>query len=757
MIKDVADLFAAEGEGAKETIEGLKDRAKDALDVAVAEAPKGSARERYRYAREHIFPLLLRLEDAGERSAALNDVAEAMGLGKRDLRKVFSNLEEEAREEPEEERGEQDLAPEPGTERHERAVELLRSPDLLLEAARAMERLGHVGEDHNKQLAFVCAVSARAASPIQPSTHAQSSAGKNYLWDAVLSLLPEEGVVKRSGLSAKALFRTEVDLRGAVLYLQEVAGSEGAEFAIRVMQSDGRLVYEATEKTPDGDMRNVVHEKEGPVVIVQTTTMLHIHHENETRVLPIYIDESEEQTERIVRSALRRAKGEGDDNPEERERLLGIWHDAIRLLEPGKVIVPFADRIEMPTSAVRVRRDVGKILDLVRIVAWLRQHHRERDERGRIVAAEDDFGKALELVAGSLMRAWKALAPLEEVVLKAIKRLPEARQQNGFKRSDLRLGDTSGRRIQEALKSLTSTGYLDSDGRRGPQGSTYTLAREPEEAALGISLRPPDEDADDGEEAAGEADEWDEEEDEEEKRGSRGITRDNNRAIESPDLQGKDANARSRGGEGEEDFGEQGTRESEEAEGEADTDYLEKLTERGWFRSRDLVTRAEKPTVDSAAVDEDPVARWIRSQLYLYYSDPCGGQPWAGTAQELCEVGAEDEPLPAGWPSSPREMHEHLVRMAPALQTKDIFKDPHVEDYYDWHLKPGQQPDIRREGYLHVEHWRKEGTAVEEGVWVFLPLKPRWQVPEDEIEMFVWRKVEELEGLREDTGFNWGD
>jgi len=68
---------------------------------------------------------------------------------------------------------------------------------------------------------------------------------------------------------------------------------------------------------------------------------------------------------------------------------------------------------------------------------------------------------------------------------------------------------------------------------------------------------------------------------------------------------------------------------------------------------------------------------------------------------------------------------------------------------------------VRREGYLHVEHWRKEGGAEEEGIWVFLPLKPRWRVPEDDIELFVWSKVEELEGLREDddegTGWNWGD
>ena len=155
-----------------------------------------------------------------------------------------------------------------------------------------MKRLGHVGEFAAKKLALICGVSARADNPIQPSTHAQTSAGKNFLWDTTLSLFPPEMVVKRSGLSAKALFLTQANLKGAVLYIQEVAGSEDAGYTIRVMQSDGRLEYEATEKMPDGSMGNVVYKTEGPTVVVQTTTKNHLHPENETRVFPIYIDES---------------------------------------------------------------------------------------------------------------------------------------------------------------------------------------------------------------------------------------------------------------------------------------------------------------------------------------------------------------------------------------------------------------------------------------------------------------------------------
>lgn len=351
--------------------------------------------------------------------------------------------------------------------------------------------------------------------------------------------------------------------------------------------------------------------------------------------------------------------------------------------------------------------------------------------------------------------------------MKAIKKLPEARQQNGFKRSDLMLGGTSGRRVQEALKSLTSTGYLDSDGRRGPQGSSYTLAREPDKAALGVHLRPPDEngtaeedlDTDNGDKEQGEVGE------EEAKRGLRGIARDDDRAIKSPNLQVKGTNARSRGGDGKGDLGEEDEeegRDGEEDEGEPGIDPLEKLTERGWFRSRDVgLGGGGEPSVDHAALYQDPLVRWIRGWVCLYDPAP-GSLPWIGTTEELFEAEGEEGSRPEGWPSTPREVYERLVRMAPALQAKYRYGDVRLQDGPP--IKGGVDPEtLRREGYLRVEYWRKEGAAEEEGIWVLTALKPGWRVPEDENERRVWHKVANFEGLtpegltREDEGFDFGD
>ena len=722
--------FNSNGGGMNQPLYELgEERAEDALDLALSEAPESSQRERYWYVRERIFPLIQGLEDEGERGAALDDVASRLKLRKPALRTAFAEFEENRQQESaehDEEQAEEDLAPESGTERYERAMELLTAPDILERAARTMELLGHVGEWLAKMLAFICAISARAGYPIQPSTHAESSTGKNYLWDTVLLLLPPEKVIKRSAMSDKALFRTEADLRGAVLYLQEVAGSEGADFAIRVMQSAQYLEYEATEKMPDGSFSTVVYRKEGPVVVVQTTTAIRLFHENDTRVFPIYLDESSEQTERIVKSALRRAATSGISQ-EEREGILEMWHDAIWLLKPTEVIVPFAERIEVPSHRVRVRRDVNRLLDVIRVHAWLHQHGRDRDGEGRIIATEDDFHAAVELVADSLQRAWKSLTPAEEAVLRAIGSLAEAKRKNGFRRNDLEVEGHDKRRVQDALRALSETGYLESERKGGPGGYRSTLSRNPENKGLGISLRAPGEEGEDA-------------------------------PKESNADAGEESGVSTVAAEDEEEEDEPREKEAEdgltglELYDPREVNPLEVLTELGWFRSE--TTFATEESSEEDLLDEDPVVRRLRRRIRIYrgcspeyYSDDFDDTPLAVTAEDVLDWGPEDkmedEPRSASWPSTPEDMDAHLKRIIPLLQRgPHPFYDPGLDEWYC------SNPDVRfsgdpeklcKEAYLHAERWKNEESLEE--LWVLTALREGWSPPDKAIEAAVWLRV----------------
>ena len=65
----------------------------------------------------------------------------------------------------------------------------------------------------------------------------------------------------------------------------------------------------------------------------------------------------------------------------------------------------------MPPLAVRLRRDFGALLSLIRAHALLHQATRERDERSRIVATLDDYSVVRELVADLVAEAIEATVP----------------------------------------------------------------------------------------------------------------------------------------------------------------------------------------------------------------------------------------------------------------------------------------------------------------------------------------------------------
>ncbi len=79
------------------------------------------------------------------------------------------------------------------------------------------------------------------------------------------------------------------------------------------------------------------------------------------------------------------------------------WHALQAWLDTAehRVSIPFAALLaqNIPPVSVRLRRDFGAILNLIRTHAILQQQNRDRDDQGRIVATEKDYLVVRELVA----------------------------------------------------------------------------------------------------------------------------------------------------------------------------------------------------------------------------------------------------------------------------------------------------------------------------------------------------------------------
>jgi DNA-binding transcriptional ArsR family regulator len=174
------------------------------------------------------------------------------------------------------------------------------------------------------------------------------------------------------------------------------------------------------EKTSEGIKPRLI-EREGPTGLIVTTTAVKLHPENETRLLSLTVTDTQEQT-RAVMAAL--AEEAGEATPD-----LATWHAFQVWLESAehRVWIPYARKLAdlIPPVAVRLRRDFGALLNLIRAHALLHQATRQRDAEGRIVATiEEDYATVRELVADLVSEGIEVTVP-ETVrdTVEAVKRL----------------------------------------------------------------------------------------------------------------------------------------------------------------------------------------------------------------------------------------------------------------------------------------------------------------------------------------------
>jgi DNA primase/DNA-binding transcriptional ArsR family regulator len=397
----------------------------------------------------------------------------------------------------EEEKSRDEASPTPAMSEAERAEALafLKRPDLLDQVAEDIDALGYVGEDTNKRLLYLVAVSRKLDDPLSAVILSQSGAGKSGLTEVIERLCPPEDVVLLTRLTPQSLYYTEPGfLDRKLVIVEERYGSIEADYSIRVLQSRKKLIAAAPIKDPQtGNMRTKVFIVEARAAFIEATTASWVNHENATRCFELAMDESPEQTRRIhERQRLFRTE-RGLALRQEAEVISRRHWNAQRLLEPLPVVIPYADKLTFPSAWMRTRRDHARFLNLIEVSAFLHQHQRER-RAGAIVAALADYSVAHGL-AGEVLR--DTLTDLKKPLREAYARI-QSLSLNGN-------GSVSRREVREALgvpdstvrgwlSELVELEYLEAEASRGGAGKTtrYRLSGRGPRTDLVLGLLAPE-------------------------------------------------------------------------------------------------------------------------------------------------------------------------------------------------------------------------------------------------------------------------
>jgi DNA primase len=124
----------------------------------------------------------------------------------------------------------------------------------------------------------------------------------------------------------------------------------------------------------------VTHEYtvRGPVALFLTTTAIDVDEELLNRCLVLAVSEEREQTRAIHQRQRERETLDGLLAEQERQRVIRLHRAAQSLLRSVHVVNPYAPRLTFADARTRTRRDHQKYLMLIRTIALLHQHQRER-------------------------------------------------------------------------------------------------------------------------------------------------------------------------------------------------------------------------------------------------------------------------------------------------------------------------------------------------------------------------------------------
>ncbi len=277
------------------------------------------------------------------------------------------------------------------------AEKFLKSPDMFKEILDALLVMGIVGEETNKIVCYLTAVSRLLAKPLSTLIQSRSGAGKSTLQNAILRFVPESHQEKYTRVTDQALFyKEEGSLKHKILAIEEEAGVGGAAYSIRNIQSEGRIRVAATGKDPGtGKMKTETYTVEGPVSVMLTTTAADIEAETASRFIFLSIDESESMTAAIHDKQKQARTLEGLVNRTKSTHIERIHQIAQQMLKPVAVVNPFTPYLSYPTKSLISRRDHDKYLGLIEAIAFLHQYQRQT----RTVQAD---GKAVEYIEVTL-------------------------------------------------------------------------------------------------------------------------------------------------------------------------------------------------------------------------------------------------------------------------------------------------------------------------------------------------------------------
>jgi len=373
-------------------------------------------------------------------------------------------------------------------------ISKLKNIDDVLEKIVTLYNSKIKGEEHN--IKFLYCVCLSKDLPRDYRLHAiiqsQSSAGKSNLLNTILEAFTDS-VLDFTEFTNAFINRSQSNYDGYIFKLEQMEKTNEDKRLtlgnLKPLLSEGKLRIGLVDKDNKGKNTPKTLEVDGIPVFITTSTKYNIDQEALNRTFLMQVDESKEQTERIIDHVLDKYSNINYDSNWKKNKLELIeitktYSDIAKQLEG--IFIPFKEKIRdvIPSELLTIRRDLSKILNLTCVIAFLNftkrrlipcsdevrlaskkpyfYHNLKAEPLNRyyLIAEPDDFKEALkiggEAIEQTLNKMNQSSKSVYDIFVELYKEEPD-----GITNKDIADKiSLSQNRIGEVMKQLYEMGYV---------------------------------------------------------------------------------------------------------------------------------------------------------------------------------------------------------------------------------------------------------------------------------------------------------
>jgi hypothetical protein len=254
-------------------------------------------------------------------------------------------------------------------------LDFLTAPDLMERTNQLIGQSGILGEEINRLIMYVIFTSRKRSQPLHVVSLGASGTGKTHLQERVAELIPEEDKIEITTLSENAFYYFERRaLAHKLILIEDLDGAENSMYALRELQSKKRISKTIAQKNSKGETRTTHLIVEGPVSVSGCTTKEQIYEDNANRSFLLYLDESDIQDQRVMEYQRLLSAGKVSQATEHSAQML--LKNCQRLLEPVKIVNPYAELLHIPVEVLKPRRTNNHYLQFIEAVTFYHQFQR---------------------------------------------------------------------------------------------------------------------------------------------------------------------------------------------------------------------------------------------------------------------------------------------------------------------------------------------------------------------------------------------